>query len=370
MIIGGIAGAVVFIALVVAIVCMKRSNKLCFKLKTIDNTAKEENIYLNDLDSHYVFRPGSVKMTEFPAYVDHMHKHNNRLFGQAYGMLKDKSPDLPITTALSQDCQQKNRCMDSLPFDHSRVKLRKADNIDGADYINANYIPGYNSRGEYIATQGPLRTTFDDFWRMIWEQKVDIIVLLTNLAENGTLQCDMYWPEDEPVFYGNILVSKHSERDLSLYKLCIFEIKLNKEHRRIKHFWFNKWSDAECPERPVMFFDFVKAVQKAKTPAVNGGPSVVHCSDGVGRTGTYIAVDHLLQHIRGHDDVDIYQLVLDMREHRCNMVQTEAQFVFIYDCLKAFVKVGHDNDGHMYQNTQLGTEQIEHTYEALNFKRK
>ncbi|XP_052244726.1 receptor-type tyrosine-protein phosphatase S-like [Dreissena polymorpha] len=367
-VLGGCAGAVVCIALVVAIVCIKRSNKLCFKSKMTDHRAAEVNIYLNDLD-YNMFRPGRVNITDFPAYVDQMHKSDNRLFRQAYKMLKDKNSVLPITAALSEGCLQKNRFVDILPFDHSRVKLRQTDDVDGANYINANYIPGYKSRGEYIATQGPLRTTFEDFWRMIWEQKVDIIVMLTNLVEKGKFKCDMYWPDNEQVFYGNLLVSKQSERDLSFYKLRIFEIKLNKERRSIKHFWFIKWPDAGCPEKPKLFLEFVQAVQKARAPAGNGCPFVVHCSDGVGRTGTFIAVDHLLQHIRDHEDVDIFQLVLDIREHRCNMVQTEAQFVFIYDCLKAFLTVGHDSDGHLYQNTHIETEQKEHTYEALNFRR-
>ncbi|KAH3690400.1 hypothetical protein DPMN_193458 [Dreissena polymorpha] len=125
-----------------------------------------------------------------------------------------------------------------------------------------------------------------------------------------------------------------------------------------------------CPDDPKMLLDFVKTVREHKVMPGNDIASVVHCSAGVGRTGTYIAVDHLLQHIRDHDDVDIYQLVLDMRDHRCNMVQTEDQYVYIHECLKAFITTDDETEDeeeeeHVYQNTKFCGDNI---YENTAFQ--
>ncbi|WAR09007.1 PTPRB-like protein, partial [Mya arenaria] len=177
---------------------------------------------------------------------------------------------------------------------------------------------GYTSPSEYIATQGPMLATFDDFWRMVWEQNVDTIVMLTKL-----IKCDKYWPDvNEPVYYGDLVVSVTSESNLSDYTLRIFEIKMGSKTRKLKHFHYLQWPDFGCPERHWPLINFVTLVRQYR-PLFPTGPLLVHCSAGVGRTGTFIVVDHVLQHIRDHDEVDVYKLVLDMRNHRCNMVQTE-----------------------------------------------
>ncbi|WAR09002.1 PTPRB-like protein, partial [Mya arenaria] len=229
-------------------------------------------------------------------------------------------------------------------------------------------VMGYTSPREYIATQGPMLATFDDFWRMVWEQNVDTIVMLTKLVEKGRIKCDKYWPDvNEPVYYGDLVVSVTSESNLSDYTLRIFEIKMKGERRSVRQFAYLKWPDMGCPEDPEMLLEFVKSVKEHnKRPggAQNAGPMIVHCSAGVGRTGTFIVVDHVLQHIRDHDEVDVYKLVLDMRNHRCNMVQTEDQFIYIHECLKAFITTDEDEeeeepeDEHLYENTRMGEDNI------------
>ncbi|XP_053396964.1 receptor-type tyrosine-protein phosphatase O-like [Mercenaria mercenaria] len=239
-----------------------------------------------------------------------------------------------MSAAEQQCCRPKNRYKNILPFDHSRVKLRSSDGMEGSDYINANYIPGYNSRREYIATQG---ATFDDFWRMIWKQNVDTIVMLTKLMEEGRHKCDEYWPDlGEHAFYGDLVLSLQSESNLSDYTIKIFEVKMKEERKTVRHFSYLKWPEKGCPETPKLLLEFVKAVRQYTNPEkrTSTGPTVVHCSAGVGRTGTFIAVDYLLQHIKDHDEVDIFSLVLEMRNHRLSMVQTEDQYVYIHDCLK------------------------------------
>ncbi|XP_052809522.1 tyrosine-protein phosphatase 10D-like [Mya arenaria] len=310
---------------------------------------------------------GPVKLTEFPAFVEKMHRDSDLLFADAYKHIKEPRPKHPCTVAKSQNCRAKNRYTYSIPYDHSRVKLGPSDNVGGSDYINANYVPGYTSPRAYIATQGPMQATFDDFWRMVWEQNVDTIVMLTKLVENGRIKCDKYWPDVyKPKYYGDLVVSVTSESNLSDYTLRIFEIKLKGERRSVRQFAYLKWPDMGCPEFPEMLLEFLETVKdhnKRQRGTRHKASMVVHCSAGVGRTGTFIVVDHLLQHIRHHDDVDVYKLVLDMKNHRCNMVQTEDQFIFIHECLKACITSDRNYEEveeHMYEQlTIMGRQHLQ-----------
>ncbi|XP_052243587.1 tyrosine-protein phosphatase Lar-like isoform X4 [Dreissena polymorpha] len=368
-IVGGVAAAVVVIVIVAVFVYTKRTKRVCFSAnsKTVESARIVNEIEISELATEYVFKTGTISLAAFPDQVDKMHKDSNLLFADAFKMLKDKSPAYPSTAAETQQCRPKNRYTNIMPFDHSRVKLLAVDDVEGSDFINANFIPGYTSPREYIATQGPMQMTFDDFWRMVWEQSVDTIVMLTKLAEKGRNKCDQYWPTlNEPVFYGDIVVSIKSESNLPDYTLRIFEIKPSKGPSRIvKHFLYLKWPDMGCPDDPQMLLDFVKSVRDHTQRPDRTNPTVVHCSAGVGRTGTFIAVDHLLQHIRDHEDVDIFQLVLDMRKHRCNMVQTEDQFIYIYECLKTFITNDEDQAEPLYQNSEFGADNI---YENAGFQ--
>ncbi|XP_052807926.1 receptor-type tyrosine-protein phosphatase eta-like [Mya arenaria] len=372
--VGGAVSAVVVLVLVVLMIFfMRKRQAACFKKDTesITHTSSDRFVEMGTIQTKAqpgaVYLQGPVKLTEFPAFVEKMHKDNDLIFADAYKTIKEPSPKHPCTVAKSQNCRAKNRYTHSFPYDHSRVKLRPSDNVGGSDYINANYIPGYTSPSEYIATQGPIQATFDDFWRMVWEQNVDIIVMLTKLVENGRIKCDKYWPDvNKPKYYGDLLVSVASESNLSDYILRIFEIKLNGERRSVRQFAYLKWPDMGCPEFPEMLLEFLEAVKvhnKRQHHTRDKGPMVVHCSAGVGRTGTFIVVDHLMQHIRHHDDVDVYKLVLDMNNHRCNMVQTEDQFIFIHECLKACISSDRNYEEveeHMYEQlTNMGRQHLQ-----------
>jgi len=127
-----------------------------------------------------------------------------------------------------------------------------------------------------------------------------------------------------------------------------------------------KWPDMGCPDQPAMLLDFVNSVKEyTKANSIKKGPMVVHCSAGVGRTGTFIAVDYLLQYIRDHDDIDIYKLVLHMRNHRCNMVQTEDQYVYIHECMKEFIT--QDEEEEDEEPVYVNTQNEENVYENTAF---
>lgn len=254
---------------------LKRRQTLCFAKNIEEQLFDQQQIELKGTSR---FRPIVVKLVDFPSYVDVLHRDSGLLFADGFRMLKEQSPVHPTTVAETQACRPKTRYTNILPFDHSRVKLLPLDDEDGSDFINANYIPGYTSRREYIATQGPLPATKDDFWRMIWEQNVDIIVMLTRCIEKGKRKCDEYWPEvvQEPVYSGDLIVNVQSESVLSDYIIRVIELKLKKETRVIRQFSYLKWPDMGSPDDSSMLLNFVKTVRQFVNPG-NSGPMVVHC---------------------------------------------------------------------------------------------
>ena len=138
-----------------------------------------------------------------------------------------------------------------LPYDHSRVKLQPTDDEEGSDFINASFVPGFNSKREFIVTQGPLHSTRDDFWRMCWETNSRAIVMLTRCIEKGREKCDHYWPFDtDPVFYGDIQVTILNESHYPDWNINEFRMMRGDTVRTIRHFHFTTWPDFGVPEPP------------------------------------------------------------------------------------------------------------------------
>ncbi|XP_050392227.1 receptor-type tyrosine-protein phosphatase eta [Patella vulgata] len=275
-----------------------------------------------------------IKLCNFEHHIARLHQDSNIGFSEEYKVIKRLSPKYSTKAAERESCRIKNRYTNVLPFDHTRVKLLPVDDDEGSEYINANYLAGYNSKREYIAAQGPLPATLDDFWRMIWEHHISVAVMLTQCKEKNTTKCERYWPEtNEPIYFGDLIVRMRSESVLPDYVIRIIDVQLGIKKRTVKQFHFLKWPDFGCPEKTWLLLNFVTAV-RAHIPNTPNGPMLVHCSAGVGRTGTFVAVDVLLQKIRDSDEVDIFDLVLEMRENRPLMVQTENQYVYIHDCIR------------------------------------
>ncbi|KAF3697976.1 Receptor-type tyrosine-protein phosphatase delta [Channa argus] len=234
----------------------------------------------------------------------------------------------------------KNRYANVIAYDHSRVLLSAIDGIPGSDYINANYIDGYRKQNAYIATQGALPETFGEFWRMIWEQRSAIIVMMTKLEERSRVKCDQYWPTRGTETYGLIQVTLLDTVELATYCVRTFALFKNgsSEKREVRQFQFTAWPDHGVPEHPTPFLAFLRRVKACNPP--DAGPMVVHCSAGVGRTGCFIVIDAMLERIKHEKTVDIYGHVTLMRAQRNYMVQTEDQYVFIHDALQEAVNCG------------------------------
>ncbi|KAF7702231.1 hypothetical protein HF521_001514 [Silurus meridionalis] len=279
-----------------------------------------------------------VRVEEFEAYFKKQQLDSNCGFAEQYEDLKVVGTAQTKNSALAMENKGKNRYNNVLPYDSSRVKL----SIHGSptdDYINANYISGYNSKKEYIAAQGPLPATVNEFWRMIWEKNAHTIVMLTKCYEQGRVKCEKYWPaENKP--YNNILVTTTSEIELEDWTIRDFRIKNVKtaETRDVRQFHFTAWPDHGVPETTEVLINFRHLVREHMDNFSRNAPAVVHCSAGVGRTGTLIALDHLIFQIERESMVDIYGIIYNMRMHRPLMVQTEDQYVFLSQCASDIIK--------------------------------
>lgn len=275
-----------------------------------------------------------VQLDDFDAYFKEMSKDSAYKFSLQFEELKSVGLDLTHDAADLAVNRPKNRYTNILPYDFSRVKLISMHNDEGSDYINANYIPGYKHGKEYIATQGPLPETRNDFWKMVLQQKSPIIVMLTQCNERRRVKCDHYWPfTDEPVLYGEVSAEMLSETESPEWIIRKIRLGYADESLDVLHLNYTSWPDHGVPTvnaiESILQFVHIVRLQANRTK----DPIIVHCSAGVGRTGTFIALDRLMQHIREHEFVDILGMVSEMRSHRLSMVQTEEQYVFIHQCV-------------------------------------
>ncbi|XP_049626741.1 receptor-type tyrosine-protein phosphatase C [Suncus etruscus] len=239
--------------------------------------------------------------------------------------------------------QNKNRYVDILPYDYNRVELSDINGDAGSTYINASYIDGFKEPRKYIAAQGPRDETVDDFWRMIWEQKATIIVMVTRCEEGNRNKCAEYWPsmEEETRTFGDIIVKIHEHKrcpDYIIQKLNITNKKEKTNGREVTHIQFTSWPDHGVPDDPHLLLKLRRRVNAFSN--FFSGPIVVHCSAGVGRTGTYIGIDAMLEGLEAENKVDVYGYVVKLRRQRCLMVQVEAQYILIHQALVEYNQFG------------------------------
>ena len=243
----------------------------------------------------------------------------------------------------------KNRYKNILPFDHSRVLLGdESQNEAGQDYINANYINGLLKGHEkrYIATQGCLPVTVGDFWAMIWQDNSRVIVMTTKEVERGRTKCTRYWPDDKQMIktFGKYNVMLKEEEHTANYIFREMKVWKNStegvEPRSIYQFHYTGWPDHGVPDDPSSVLNILEDVNIKQDHTEGAGPIVVHCSAGIGRTGTFIVIDmlmHILKEQGLNSEIDIKQAILNVRAQRSGMVQTEAQYKFIYIALQHYI---------------------------------
>ncbi|XP_021105541.1 receptor-type tyrosine-protein phosphatase F isoform X14 [Heterocephalus glaber] len=281
-----------------------------------------------------------IPITDLADNIERLKANDGLKFSQEYESI-DPGQQFTWENSNLEVNKPKNRYANVIAYDHSRVILTSIDGVPGSDYINANYIDGYRKQNAYIATQGPLPETMGDFWRMVWEQRTAIVVMMTRLEEKSRVKCDQYWPPRGTETYGLIQVTLLDTVELATYTVRTFALHKSgsSEKRELRQFQFMAWPDHGVPEYPTPILAFLRRV-KACNP-LDAGPMVVHCSAGVGRTGCFIVIDAMLERMKHEKTVDIYGHVTCMRSQRNYMVQTEDQYVFIHEALLEAATCGH-----------------------------
>ncbi|KAF1554426.1 Receptor-type tyrosine-protein phosphatase alpha, partial [Eudyptula albosignata] len=281
---------------------------------------------------------------------------DNKLFREEFNALPACPIQATCEAASKEENKEKNRYVNILPYDHSRVHLTPVEGVPDSDYINASFINGLIPKTTFIFTfpLGPKEETVNDFWRMIWEQNTATIVMVTNLKERKECKCAQYWPDQGCWTYGNIRVSVEDVTvlvDYTVRKFCIQQVgdvTNKKPQRLVTQFHFTSWPDFGVPFTPIGMLKFLKKVKTCNPQYA--GAIVVHCSAGVGRTGTFIVIDAMLDMMHAERKVDVYGFVSRIRAQRCQMVQTDMQYVFIYQALL---------EHYLYGDTELEVTSLE-----------
>ncbi|XP_035698224.1 receptor-type tyrosine-protein phosphatase U-like isoform X3 [Branchiostoma floridae] len=312
-----------------------------------DGELLEENPYRVQIDAlpDYVHQlgPDGIKK-EFSTISDHRH---------------------PYAVSKKPGNVAKNRYKNIVSYDHSRVVFQDQPTRPNSDYINASYIDGYDKVKAFIACQGPKQDTSRDMWRMVWQERSACVVMVTNLVENGRAKCERYWPEENNEYennvqtYGDITVTAEKVSSMADYALRLLQVQKAgvDEVREVLHFQYTSWPDYGVPKHPTSTINFVKRV-KASIPR-GAGPTIVHCSAGVGRSGTFITIAAMLDMIEEEGAINVHDFVDAMRENRMTMVQTPEQYVFIYTALLEATQCG---------NTTIPTDEFRDRFSTLSRK--
>ncbi|XP_078658332.1 receptor-type tyrosine-protein phosphatase S-like [Branchiostoma floridae x Branchiostoma belcheri] len=371
-VVGGIVGVIAVAAIVAGVIIGRRKCPLLRKrdstggsssssgVRGIDNLAQLENLAPDENPDHAkppvaprkpepkrhgaaaakaTAASASVRDYEQPVPVECLehefnrrHANDDQLFTEEYKALPDNLGMVHAKAYLKKANGEKNRFKNVIAYDNNRVVLTPVEGDPDSDYIHASYIDGYKEERKFIAAQGPKPNTVHDFWRMMWETGSTVIVMVTNLEEKGKIKCTKYWPDSGDEVYGQICVTLAETIPMVYYVSRVFLVSKGEEKKRkITQFQFLGWPDFGAPRNPAELLKFHQKVMTSITSRER--PIVVHCSAGVGRTGTFITMDAMLEMMAEEGKVDVFGFVSKTRQSRSQMVQAEAQYIFIYRAL-------------------------------------
>lgn len=375
---GVICGLVLVALMMVIIVCiMKKKNGQLYEdqgerlglTAFLRRTIQKNGHVPRAKRGSFVNSPNSIPISadNLPTAFMKRHCDSDLLFQSEFEMLPEKFKDRTTYASDAPENMHKNRYPDIKAFDQTRVKLSTIDGIPGSDYINANFVEGFGGKKTFICAQGPLDRTVTDFWRMIWEHRVSVIVMLTGIEENGKIKCSQYWSDEgvkeiEKQYTVRVVTAKR----YSDYVVRRFFVEHTQdgitEEREILQFHFTMWKDFLAPDQPSWLLRFIKRVNEHYVS--DRGPLLVHCSAGVGRTGTFVAIDSLLEELEKTEEVDIFSCVASLRKQRNFLVQSLKQYIFIYRALLEHAQFGdteieiqHLRDHYLQLKEKLGNSE-------------
>ncbi|XP_059608712.1 receptor-type tyrosine-protein phosphatase beta [Phlebotomus argentipes] len=306
------------VAFIVGLVIAKRSNSLA-KWNT-DNLMNNGEIVPD------------VELKKFSDHYIAMMRNCKENLTKEFKLLNAVTMEKDFSMAAAKQNETKNRYVNIIPYDMNRVLLNIEDGE--SEYINASFVSGFKYGKEYIATQGPKLETCFDFWRMILQCNVKRIVMLTLLREDDKVKCYGYYPminmKSKSIQFKDIHVNLESECEFPIYKKRVFLVKRGELEKKVSQYHFTKWPDHGCPRNPTDLIEFTRMYQLEKKNS--SSPTVVHCSAGVGRTGTFIALDIIMQTLKNRKSINIYEIVRQLRNERMKMVQTFHQYCLLYQC--------------------------------------
>ncbi|KAK5854156.1 hypothetical protein PBY51_015252 [Eleginops maclovinus] len=363
-----IISLLLIIVVLLTIYCLRFKNHRKALVTSVDK--KIPNGFLEEQGEQTVVllpRSPSPSKRYFPIPLDSLEEEfrirsadDGKLFREEFNSLPCYYHHGSFEEASREHNREKNRYPNILPYDHSRVVLSHLDGHLCSDYINASYIDGFKEKNKFIAAQGPKLETLADFWRMIWEQKTSTIVMLTNLKERKEDKCYQYWPEKGCWMYGNVRVAMEDVTVLVDYTIRKFCVQYQgsdgpRAPRLVTQLHFTSWPDFGVPFSPIGMLKFLKKVKAVNPPYA--GPIVVHCSAGVGRTGTFIVIDSMIDMMHMEQRVDVFGSVSRIREQRCQLIQTDMQYSFIYQALLEY---------YLYGDTELDVCSLEGHLQRLH----
>ncbi|XP_054706157.1 receptor-type tyrosine-protein phosphatase mu-like isoform X2 [Uloborus diversus] len=272
-----------------------------------------------------------VKLEDLEYYVKSMVKSGG--FKEQYEMLRTGELKSCTVGKLSEH-KAKNRYQDLLPYDDTRVVLHSYKNDRNSTYINANYVQSYRKGFKYIATQGPLGKTITDFWRMIWQEDVNVIAMTANIIEGGKKKCEKYWP-DKILKTADLVITHQNEMVYLDYTVRTFKIQKVgvSGHRIIRQYHYTLWPDHGVPKYPMALIYMLEDMKDSQKSQQKSTPWVLHCSAGVGRSGTVMLLDSALEMSKVEDKVDALGLLYQMRQQRINLIETVEQYAFVHRAL-------------------------------------
>lgn len=289
--------------------------------------------WMNEDRSNQLLPHRPIEVAKFAAHVDKLKKYEALLKMEFEVAIREETHS--TRHALKADNDQKNSYKALLPYDYNRAVLGTLPGITDSDYINASYVDSILKPNAYIAAQGPNENTIADFWRMVWEQNSYVIVMLTKVFDFIRVMCVQYWPTEinQSESYGDLETILLSEEMLANFFIRTIRLRKGDEVRDIIQLHYNNWPSHTCPFSSSLL-EFRRRVRIYTSSHPNAGPTIVHCSDGCGRTGTYLCIDANLELAEEDNVYDVFGYTKRLRQARKGMVENLDHYIFIHDTLE------------------------------------